>query len=684
MLLQSLRLKHIRSYTDEKITFPDGIVLLAGDIGAGKSTILLAIEFALFGLMRSELSGTALLRNGSREGLVELTFSLDKKTYTIGRTLKRSKTSVEQDAGYVIEDGLRREATAIELKTIVLNLLGYPPELVTKHKSLMYRYTVYTPQEDMKKIITEDKESRLQILRKVFDIDKYKRIADNAAAYAKELRGNMRDFEGKLSDEAQKKQHWAEKHKQSETVQHALLDIQPRLQAAKQAVAQQKTALDALEQQRAAIVQHRIALQAAETELSSLVRNKSQSQTELTQMTALLATQPTLPAQTPESILQSVQQKQQELLRIDAELRTHITAHAELRAHKQLSERTMQKILDMAQCPTCLRPVDDAHKHAFAQQEQQKLADAAVQLDAYASKVTAHEQTKQRAQQDIATLQQQHASAREAHIKHQQFQLNQQRKTQLDTRLSEIAQSMTAADARKQQAVAALHAGAALETQFLAEKGKLDTLHHQEQTVVVQHATLIEQAKQLREMIQLLEKDLEAKKHARAQLERLSVLHQWVGDFFSNLMTVMEKHVMTKVYHEFNGLFRQWFGLLIEDDILVGRLDEEFSPMVQQNGYDTEVANLSGGEKTACALAYRLALNKVITALRSTIHTKDLLILDEPTDGFSADQIDRMRDVLDQLRARQIVIVSHEAKIEGLADHVLRVVKEEHSSRVLV
>jgi exonuclease SbcC len=182
----------------------------------------------------------------------------------------------------------------------------------------------------------------------------------------------------------------------------------------------------------------------------------------------------------------------------------------------------------------------------------------------------------------------------------------------------------------------------------------------------------------------LLEKDISAKQQARTQLDKLNVLHQWLDDHFSSLMGTMEKHVLTKVYHEFNSLFVNWFNRLIEDEVLAARLDEEFSPVVQQNGYDTAVENLSGGEKTACALAYRLALNKVITALRSTISTKGLVILDEPTDGFSADQVSRMRDVLEQLKARQIILVSHEAMIESLSDHVLRVVKEGHESRVVV
>ncbi len=38
---------YIRSYVDETIEFTDSSILLTGDIGCGKSTVLLAAEFAL-------------------------------------------------------------------------------------------------------------------------------------------------------------------------------------------------------------------------------------------------------------------------------------------------------------------------------------------------------------------------------------------------------------------------------------------------------------------------------------------------------------------------------------------------------------------------------------------------------------------------------------------------------------
>jgi exonuclease SbcC len=64
----------------------------------------------------------------------------------------------------------------------------------------------------------------------------------------------------------------------------------------------------------------------------------------------------------------------------------------------------------------------------------------------------------------------------------------------------------------------------------------------------------------------------------------------------------------------------------------------------------------------------------------SQIRTKDIVILDEPTEGFSEAQIIKIREVLDELNAAQLIIVSHEQKIEGFVDNVIRLEKQDFSS----
>ena len=54
----------------------------------------------------------------------------------------------------------------------------------------------------------------------------------------------------------------------------------------------------------------------------------------------------------------------------------------------------------------------------------------------------------------------------------------------------------------------------------------------------------------------------------------------------------------------------------------------------------------------------------------------DTLVLDEPTDGFSPEQVQRMGELLGELGIPQVVLVSHEALLNGVADRVVRVRKE--------
>jgi exonuclease SbcC len=142
----------------------------------------------------------------------------------------------------------------------------------------------------------------------------------------------------------------------------------------------------------------------------------------------------------------------------------------------------------------------------------------------------------------------------------------------------------------------------------------------------------------------------------------------------------MERNILYKVHEEFNDIFTRWLSILIDFSV---ELDEDFTPKIQQDGYDVDYQNLSGGEKTSIALAYRLALNQVINRLMVHINTKGLLILDEPTDGFSSEQLDKVNDLLQQLEMQQIVLVSHENKIESFVDNIIRFEKQDNITQII-
>ena len=178
MILRSLKLENVRSYKTATIAFPPGISLFEGDIGSGKSTILMAIEFALFGL--GSQKGGSLLKTNESKGSVSLAFQVDGDEYVVRRTLVRKGSTVQQGEGHLEgPDGVTGFSPS-ELKERILEILEFNEPRDPRAQSLIYRYAIFTPQEEMKEILALNAKERLQTLYKVLRIEDYKIARDNA------------------------------------------------------------------------------------------------------------------------------------------------------------------------------------------------------------------------------------------------------------------------------------------------------------------------------------------------------------------------------------------------------------------------------------------------------------------------------------------------------------------------
>ena len=176
------------------------------------------------------------------------------------------------------------------------------------------------------------------------------------------------------------------------------------------------------------------------------------------------------------------------------------------------------------------------------------------------------------------------------------------------------------------------------------------------------------------ELLQL-ESRIKAQEESKSKINELLSLSDWLSLQFLNLIDFIERNVLLKVRLEFSKLFNQWFHMLAGESF-EAQLDENFTPLIMQGEIEMDYSFLSGGERTAVALAYRLSLNQTINSIHSMIKTKDIVILDEPTEGFSQTQIEKIKDILEELSVNQLIIVSHEPQIEQFVDHVIRIKKE--------
>ncbi len=179
MLLKKITLENIRSYREKtEIEIPTGRILFQGDIGCGKSTILSAIEFALFGL--GDIDGNALLRSGEKEGSVLLEFEVNNKNYQIFRSLiRRNNRKTTQEEGYIIDGDVITTYSVSEMKSKILKIININEKAQTRTTSVIYRFAIFTPQEMMKQILSEMPEKRLEILRRAFNIEEYSTVKKN-------------------------------------------------------------------------------------------------------------------------------------------------------------------------------------------------------------------------------------------------------------------------------------------------------------------------------------------------------------------------------------------------------------------------------------------------------------------------------------------------------------------------
>jgi len=684
MRIKSIELNNIRSYLNERIDFPHGAVLLSGDIGAGKSTILQAIEFALFGFLKGTLSGSSLLRNGKNKGHVSLTFEIDGKEFTIKRTLKRERNTVSQDSGSIIIDNTKYDLTPLELKAKVLEILGYPQEFLTKSKSLIYRYTVYTPQEEMKRILFEEKELRVDTLRRLFQIEKYRRIVENSEIIVKKINELKKEYSGFVFDLGDRLKQKDDLEKERDKIKKKIEEIIPLFNVTKEKVLKKKEEVRIIEEEikklnelkrMSSILKERIVITQKECEdkldeLNMLEKEVRNIEEELNKITINRLDK------NREEIEKEIKDVEEMIYHINHKI-------GETEYIKKTATETKNTIATLKTCPVCLQEVQEDHKREVISKEERKLGEANHKLA-----LLLKEKSELNSRLELLKNEIRKIATNETLLEKKEL-LEKERKNRMlkkEEKIKQIDNLKASIENFKKEFSSVENKMLSLknkEEKILETKRELDALLEEERAIELRKISLEKEMEGLEKQLIYIISEINKKEEVAKKIEKLEKIKDWIENMFVEFVKLTEKHIMYRIYIEFNELFRKWATMLIEDENLTVSLDEDFTPIIEQNGYQTEIYDLSGGEKTACALAYRLALNRVVSDVVSSIKTKDIIILDEPTDGFSSEQLDKVRDVLEQLNTSQTIIVSHEEKMESFVDHIIRISKVGHVSKVI-
>lgn len=800
MILNSIVLENIRSYVHEEVEFSSGISLFEGDIGSGKSTILMAIEFALFGL--GSQKAESLLAKKQEAGYVILEFSADGHRYEIKRALKRTSQGINQSPkqSWLKTDGTKEPLSPSDLKQRILQILRFNESSDSRAESRIFRYAVFTPQEAMKDVLS-DAERRLETVRKAFQIEEYSTAESNSRELLSEIRMQMAVMGEKFSNipelESQIRSSEdaiaaARARIQEEQERQKILDgdiaaareaverlqernnVRIRLESAitglkdrigdkngsilrmRQDIANHKGDLDRLGQERDGLAE----IQAPDTKMSvdeltseirrfqkigeDLVKIRTQKDSvtgDISRLNAELGDAAT-DIESARGALESLQAQKESCDAREDKIRAGLddarSRQTRIQAEKDRLEAEIAKFARLgSRCPTCDQAIGEQHSHAMVGDKKasvlelgEKLAPLADMISQLASQLDENAEQRRSFDNQISQIQETirkittrdellekipslDAGIRMFTIQYSKFSGGDPihilgklkddlvRYKHAAEEMRRIEQTMQNAEGATRQILADVESATLQISDWQSElarnESELESLEDVAGMMSEANKSLnrlIEEHASVMSSIAVAESTMDDKKETMendmarlAESKRWKSVHkkfsqtrEWLEEFFIPTISLIEKQVLLTILQKFNETYHDWYALLVDDPTKESRIDENFTPVVEQDGYEQKIAFLSGGEKTSIALAYRLTLNFLVRDADSI--KSNLLILDEPTDGFSKEQLGKVRQILNRMDSEQIILVSHERDLETCADHVFQISKNDGVSSV--
>ncbi|MBR1750346.1 MAG: SMC family ATPase [Ruminococcus sp.] len=190
---------YIRPTVIEFDKLGNGVYLICGDTGAGKTTIFDAMTFALYGAPSGDNRSGESLRSKyalpSDETYVDFYFSVGKKEYRIKRNpaytreKKRGGGLTEEAASAIITlpDGRQKSGIKTVNELVCEDILKVSRDEFTQISMIA--------QGEFLKLLTTKTEDRQHIFRILFKTGKYDKLRAALADKCSEMRGNVRELE---------------------------------------------------------------------------------------------------------------------------------------------------------------------------------------------------------------------------------------------------------------------------------------------------------------------------------------------------------------------------------------------------------------------------------------------------------------------------------------------------------
>ncbi len=223
MIIKNLRLENFKSHSQTIIDFNTGISIIMGENGAGKSSILEAISFALF----KQYTGRTLqhlVRSGQERMKVELDFMVNGRNYRVvrERTKSASRASLQISEGSISGAGFQTILSGDkQVNQEIQNLLEMDGDL--------FLNAVYVRQGEIADLIEKTQSEKKQLIGKLLGIESLEKAWKNMMPLIKDYEAQKENYKGRLESMGDLKQELKTKNAEKKDIEAKILQARQKI-----------------------------------------------------------------------------------------------------------------------------------------------------------------------------------------------------------------------------------------------------------------------------------------------------------------------------------------------------------------------------------------------------------------------------------------------------------------------
>jgi exonuclease SbcC len=177
------------------------VFAITGRTGSGKTTIMDAICYALYGKVPRGTDPSALVAHDCQKLMVSFEFEADKERYRIARTVTLAKSSGKPTSKLQFEQLVDAEADAwqpLEIEGSGVKAVNSALEQVIGLDYETFKRTVMLPQGQFQEMLSGDNAKRRDVLEELLDVGIYETVRKRANAESMALKQQAEQLDGLL------------------------------------------------------------------------------------------------------------------------------------------------------------------------------------------------------------------------------------------------------------------------------------------------------------------------------------------------------------------------------------------------------------------------------------------------------------------------------------------------------